>query len=57
MQNSIYLKRLAIPAEIIVAKVALTSLFLLYIYLGLILPINIIFGEHIGGGKFCFYPS
>lgn len=50
IQNSMYLKRLAIPAEIFVAKVALTSLFLLYIYLGLILPINLIFGKHIGGG-------
>lgn len=49
-QNSIYLRRLAIPTEIFVAKVALTSLLLLYIYLGLVLPISIIFSEHVGWG-------
>lgn len=50
IQNSIYLKRLAIPAEVFVAKVALTSLFLLYIYLGLILPISYLGGEPWGWG-------
>lgn len=50
IQNSIYLRRLAIPSEVFVAKVALTSLFLLFIYLGLILPVSVLLGGHLGLG-------
>ncbi len=49
-QNSIYLRRLAIPSEVFVAKVALTSLFLLFIYLGLILPVSVLLGGNLGLG-------
>ena len=47
-QNATYLKRLAIPAEIFVAKVAVTSLFLLFLYLIFILPLSLIFGGSLG---------
>ena len=50
IQNSIYLRRLAIPSEVFVAKVALTSLFLLLIYLGLVLPVSVLLGGHLGLG-------
>ncbi|MEH2093115.1 ABC transporter permease [Nostoc sp.] len=50
VQNSIYLRRLAIPSEVFVAKVTLTSLFLLFIYLALVLPIGILLGGHLGFG-------
>ena len=50
MQNSIYLRRLAIPSEVFVAKVALTSLFLLFIYFALILPVSLLLGGHLGLG-------
>lgn len=47
-QNATYLKRLAIPSEIFVAKVALVSLFLLFLYLVCILPLSWIFGGELG---------
>lgn len=49
-QNATYLKRLAIPPEIFVAKVAVTSLLLLVIYLVLLLPLSVLFGGHLGLG-------
>ncbi|MDX2244598.1 MAG: ABC transporter permease [Leptolyngbyaceae cyanobacterium bins.302] len=49
-QNATYLKRLAIPPEIFVAKVAVTSLLLLFVYLVLLLPLSAVFGGHIGLG-------
>jgi ABC-type polysaccharide/polyol phosphate export permease len=49
-QNVTYLKRLAIPPEIFVAKVAVTSLLLLLIYLVLLLPLSVLFGGHLGLG-------
>lgn len=48
LQNTTYLKRLAIPSEIFVAKVALTSLFLLLLYLLFIVPLSLIFGGEVG---------
>ena len=50
VQNSIYLRRLAIPSEVFVAKVTLTSLFLLFIYLALVLPVGVLLGENLGFG-------
>lgn len=47
-QNATYLKRLAIPPEIFVAKVAVTSLMLLGVYLVLLLPLSLIFGGKLG---------
>lgn len=47
-QNATYLKRLAIPPEIFVAKVAVTSLLLLFIYLVLLLPLSAAFGGQLG---------
>ena len=49
-QNSTYLKRLAIPPEIFVAKIAVTSLLLLFIYLLLLLPVSAAFGGQVGFG-------
>lgn len=49
-QNATYLKRLAIPPEIFVAKVAVTSLLLLLVYLLLLLPLSAAFGGHLGWG-------
>lgn len=49
-QNAAYLKRLAIPPEIFVAKVAVTALLLLFIYLVLLLPLSAMFGGHLGFG-------
>lgn len=49
-QNTTYLKRLAIPPEIFVAKVAVTSLLLLFIYLVLLLPLSAGFGGQLGLG-------
>jgi len=49
-QNATYLKRLAIPPEIFVAKVAITSLLLLFIYLVLLLPLSALFGGQLGFG-------
>lgn len=49
-QNATYLKRLAIPPEIFVAKVSVTSLLLLFVYLVLLLPLGAVFGGHIGFG-------
>ncbi|MDB9315646.1 ABC transporter permease [Spirulina sp. CS-785/01] len=48
LQNTIYLKRLAIPAEIFVAKIAVTSLFLLFLYLIFIIPLSYFFGGEMG---------
>ncbi len=47
-QNATYLKRLAIPTEIFVAKVALTSLFLLGLYLIFMIPLSFVFGGQLG---------
>ena len=47
-QNATYLKRLAIPTEIFVAKVALTSLFLLGLYLIFMIPLSFLFGGQLG---------
>jgi len=47
-QNATYLKRLAIPPEIFVAKVAVTSLLLLLVYLVLLLPLSAVFGGQLG---------
>lgn len=47
-KNAIYLRRLAIPSEIFVGKVTLASLFLVYIYLGLIILITPLFGKGLG---------
>lgn len=47
-QNATYLKRLAIPPEIFVAKVSVTSLLLLGIYLVLLLPLSALFGGQLG---------
>lgn len=47
-QNAIYLKRLAIPPEIFVAKVAVSSFLLLFIYLILLLPLSAALGGHLG---------
>ena len=50
VQNSIYLRRLAIPSEVFVAKTSLTSLFLLFIYLALVLPVGVLLGGRLGLG-------
>jgi ABC-type polysaccharide/polyol phosphate export permease len=47
IQNTIYLKRLPIPAEVFVAKIALTSTFILYIYLAIFLPVNVLFDSKV----------
>lgn len=49
-QNSTYLKRLAIPPEIFVAKVAVIALLLLFIYLAFLLPLSAMFGGQLGFG-------
>lgn len=43
-QNAHFLKRLALPPEVFVAKVAVTSLFLLAIYLIFLIPLSALFG-------------
>ncbi|MBD2451334.1 ABC transporter permease [Nostoc sp. FACHB-152] len=52
IQNSIYLRRLAIPSEVFVAKASLTSLFLLLVYLALVLPIAVVLNGNLGLGIF-----
>jgi lipopolysaccharide transport system permease protein len=51
-QNADFLKRLALPPEIFVAKAAVTSLFLLVIYLVFLLPLSALFGGTLGLGVF-----
>lgn len=55
IENAIYLKRLTIPPEVFVAKVALTSLFVFHIYMILLVPVNFFVGEQLGG-KILFLP-
>ena len=43
--NSRYLKRLSIPSEIFVARIALSSLFMLFIYYILVMPVNLVLGN------------
>ena len=47
IEHARYLKRLAIPSEIFVARVALTSTFMLYIYYVLLVPINFLLGNQV----------
>src|SRR5574339_672087 len=45
--NSIYVRRLAVPPSIFIAKDTLVSLLSLMIYLAVLLPINLILGHHL----------
>jgi len=45
IENTRYLKRLSIPSEIFVAKIALTSTLMLTIYYLVFLPINVVVGN------------
>ena len=49
-QNATYLKRLAIPPEIFVAKIAVIALLLLCVYLVLLLPLSAMLGGQLGFG-------
>jgi len=48
LDNTCYLKRLAIPSEIFVTKSALISTFLLFLYYLLFLPISMMLGNSVG---------
>jgi ABC-type polysaccharide/polyol phosphate export permease len=49
-QNATYLKRLAIPPEIFVAKVAVMGVLMLAVYLVLLMPLSAAFGGKLGVG-------
>ncbi len=48
IENARYLKRLTIPAEVFVARIALTSTFIVFIYYLLLLPVNLMLGNYFG---------
>ena len=48
IEHSSHLKRMAVPPEIFVAKVTLSPTLILFIYLSILLPTNLLFGNVLG---------